>query len=468
MTRWWVVAVVAMAVSLVFGASHRTSRPATARAAAEAPRSDDEFLTMVQRATFAYFFEGAHPASGMARDRFPFDDRCASGGTGMGLMAMPVGVERGFVSREQAAALTVKVLRFLDGKCERFHGAWAHWIDGRTGRSLDDSGAISGDLVETAYVIQGALVAAAYFDRDDSTEREICRLADKLYREVEWDWFLRQPAHDQLSWGWSPDRGWDVYGGPEHNHVRGFDETMIVYLLAIGSPAHAVPYEHYLRGWIDAGGGDDAGSYSSERSFYGHRQYVTCWRHPENAGMPLFFTHYSFLGFDPRGVHDGVLPAGVTYDEVFRNITLIDRAYCMENPRGHRGYGATAWGLTASDDPGGYEAHCPMNDNGTLTPSAGISAIVYTPRESLELMRALYAEHGKRLWGPYGFKDAFHPGKHWYADSYLAIDQGPIVIMIENHRTQLVWRLFMSHPDVRRLVGILRSNGWTIEDRALR
>jgi hypothetical protein len=426
--------------------------------------TDDEFLTFVQEATFKYFYEGGHPVSGLIRDRYPFNDCCASGGTGMGLMAIIVGVERDFISRNTASKRVLKILNFLKDDCERQKGVWSHWINGKTGASMKDGRDYCFDLVETAYVVQGLLSVHQYFNKDNIIENKIRNIATQLWREVEWDWYLRLDKNpmDILSWGWSKTDGWKIYDGEAYNIIHGFNETMIVYLLAIASPTHGISADKYINGWVEANGHPNPGVYKNNNKFYGYNQYVTHWRHPDNIGMPLFFTHYSYLGFDPRGVNDGVIPENVTYFDVFRNISLIDRAYCIDNPGNHKDYGPLVWGLTASDDPNGYNAHCPINDNGTITPSAAISAIPYVPEESIATMKHFYAAYKDRLWGKYGFKDAFNIDKNWFADSYLAIDQGPIIIMIENYRTQLLWNLFMSHPDIKNLLNILRSNGWSI------
>jgi len=430
-------------VTKVYG-QQAESQPSEVVSAASHAMTDDELLASVQEATFRYFWDWGHPVSGMARERNTSGDTCTTGGTGFGLMAMMVAAERGFVERREAASRILKIVTFLQENAERFHGAWSHWLNGRTGKTIpfakkngvraDDGG----DLVETSFLMQGMLTVRQYFNRDDPTENELRRRITRLWREVEWDWYLREPGGKTLYWHWSPRHGWMM------NHpIRGFNECMITYLLAVASPTHPIPPSCYYDGW--------AGNprYANGKTYYGYKQWVG-----PPMGGPLFFTHYSFIGFDPRGKRDRFC----NYFENNRNITLINRAYCMDNPNGHKGYGGLVWGLTASDTPGGYRAHAPgRRDNGTIAPTAAISAMPYTPEESIATLKHFYHAYGKRLWGEFGFKDAFNLDRDWFAASYLAIDQGPIVCMIENYRTGLCRRMFMSNPEI---APALEAIGW--------
>jgi hypothetical protein len=412
------------------------------RVAQATPQAMDgeELLGYVQEATFRYFWRYGHPVSGLARERLGSGDTCTTGGTGFGLMAMCVAPERGFVSRRDAARRVLGIISFLQDRATRYHGAWPHWVNGRTGAtrrfSQFDDGA---DIVETAFLVQGLLTVRRYFDGLSGTEREIRRRATALWREVEWDWFL-DPATGQLRWHWSPNHGWK-----KDQRIGGhFNECLIVYLLAGASPTHPIPPDSYRRGWIR-----DSKEYACGQAFYGIRQPVGWPR-----GGPLFFTHYSFLGFDPRGWQDGVC----NYFANNQAISRIQRAYCIENPKGHKGYGPTCWGLTSSDGPDGYRANAPgERDAGTIAPTAALSAMPYVPRESRAALRHFYYDLGARLWGPFGFYDAFNPDRDWVAKSYLAIDQGPIIVMIENARTGLCWRLFMANPEI---APALRRMGW--------
>jgi hypothetical protein len=392
--------------------------------------TDDELLTSLQAATFRYFWQGAHPTSGLTRERSGFGPVCATGGTGFGLYAIIIGSERGFVTRAEAAARTRMMLTFLEDKAQRYHGAFAHWIDGATGKthpfSQFDDGA---DLIETALLFQGVLAARQYFGHADEVEAEIRLRSDRLWKAVEWDWFLKDAGSKSLYWHWSPNYGWK-----KNLRITGWNEGMIAYLLAIASPTHPIPADCYALGW--------AGSkrYVNGREYYGFKQYVG-----NGMGAPLFFTQYSFVGFDPREKSD----AFCDYFENHRNTTLIHRAYAIENPGRHAGYGENLWGLTPSIGPDRYQPSAPgKNDFGTIAPTACLSAMPYAPKESMAALRHLYKNYGPKLWGEYGFRDAFNPDHDWFAQSYLAIDQGPIIAMIENHRTGLCWKLFMANPEI--------------------
>ncbi|NQT62414.1 MAG: T9SS type A sorting domain-containing protein [Candidatus Marinimicrobia bacterium] len=392
---------------------------------------DDAFLDMIQRATFRYFWDYAHPVSKMALERTPGNgETVTSGGTGFGIMAIVVGAERGFVTRAEAAARLLEMFQFLES-ADRFHGAWSHWMNGTTGEVIpfsqyDDGG----DLVETAFLVQGILAARNYFDGDDPVEQALVTLATSLWESVEWDWYRRTPTSNFLYWHWSPDHEWTM-----NFALQGPNETGIVYILAAASPTHGIPAELWENGFASSP------SYDNGNSYYGINLDVG-WP----FGGPLFFAHYSYLGFDPRGLQD----SHTNYFFNNRNHTLINRAWCIDNPGGYVGYGENCWGLTASDDPFGYLAHepTPNRDNGTITPTAALSSFPYTPTESLAALHHFYADHGERIFGPFGFYDAFNETQNWYSSSYLAIDQGPIIVMMENHRTGLIWDQFMANPEI--------------------
>jgi hypothetical protein len=396
--------------------------------------SDEEFLDMVQRATFRFFWNHAHPVSGLTRERYGSGNTVAAGGSGFGLMALIVGIERGFITREEGTERMLKILDFLYTKTDRFHGAYSHWFNGETGDVIPfsqyDNG---GDLVETAYLMQGILTIRNYFNSADSQEVQIRYLATQIWESVEWSWYRRSQYSTFLYWHWSPNYAWQI-----NMKLVGWNETMITYLLGIASPTFGIPASMYYSGWASAS------NYSNGNTFYGYKLNVGL-----NYGGPLFFAHYSFLGFDPRFLKDNF----TNYFQNNRNTTLIHRAYCTVNPYAHPGYDSLSWGLTASDDPFGYSAHAPyQNDNGTITPSAGISSIAYTPLESMELLKNLYRTFGYKVWGEYGFKDAFNVKQNWFADSYISIDQGPIIIMIENYRSQLLWDNFMANPEIQTMI----------------
>jgi len=393
------------------------------------PMSDEEFLDMTQEYTFRYFYQYAHPISGMTRERLNSDDIVTTGGSGFGIMAILVGIHRGFITREQGVNHLLKIVSFLQ-VADRFHGAFPHWMNGKNGTVIPFSSNLDngGDLVETAFLMEGLLCARAFFDQDVEKENVLRDVITSLWEDVEWDWYSRNNS-GVLYWHWSPDHAWQM-----NFPIRGYNEALIVYLLAIASPTHPVDANYYHDGWAGSG-------YTNGNTWYGKKLFVG-----PHLGGPLFFAHYSFMGFDPRGKKD----AYCNYFLQNQNHTYINRSWCIANPLHFDGYNENTWGLTASDDPFGYAAHAPGNpaDNGTITPAAGIPSMPYTPGESIGLMKNLYRTYGDLLWGQYGFKDAFNPEQNWFADSYLAIDQGPIINMIENYRSGLLWDLFMSNPEI--------------------
>lgn len=390
--------------------------------------SDEELLTIIQRQTFKYFWDFAHPISGLSRERNSSGDLVTIGGSGFGLMAWIVGVERGFITRSEAVDQFEKTLNFL-ANADRFKGVWPHWLNGVTGKTIAfsqfDDGA---DLVETSFMIQALLTWKQYLNSNETREQLLIDLIDRLYAEVEWDWF-RRSDQNVLYWHWSTNHDWRM-----NLQIRGYNECMITYFLAAASPDHSIPPDVYHQGWARNGGMQNG------RSFYD----ISLPLGPDRGG-PLFFSHYSFLGLDPRGLQDQY----ANYMEQGRAHTLINRAYCAANPNNQVGYSSSFWGLTAGDNPSGYNAHEPGNENGTIQPTAAISSIVYTPEESMEAIKTFYYGLGDRLWGEYGFYDGINITQGWVANSYLAIDQGPIIIMIENHRTGLLWDLFMANPEVQ-------------------
>ncbi len=394
--------------------------------------SDDSLLTLVQKKTFGYFWDYAHPVSGLSRERIGSGETVTSGGSGFGLMAVLVGIERGFITREEGFERLSKVVSFLSrSETDRFHGAFPHWLNGTTGKvipfSTNDNG---GDLVETAFLMQGLLTVREYFRDGSETERGMCNAITDLWESVEWSWYRRQDQN-LLYWHWSPDREWVMNLG-----ISGWNEALIVYILAAASPSYPVPSVTYTEGWARNG------SYPmiNSKSFYNIKLPLG----PDYGG-PLFFAHYSFLGLDPRNLADQY----ASYWEQNVAHSKINHEYCTANPRGYAGYAENCWGLTASDIQNGYNASSPSNDLGVIAPTAALSSFPYTPVESMMALRFFYYTIGDRIWGQFGFYDAFNLATGWFANSYLAIDQGPIICMIENHRTGLLWELFMSAPEVQ-------------------
>ncbi|MBB5649177.1 glucoamylase family protein [Pedobacter cryoconitis] len=394
--------------------------------------TDDQLLDLVQKQTFRYFWDFGHPVSGMARERsnvaFEYGNEVVTiGGTGFGVMATIVAAERKFITREQAAARTKKIVDFLY-KADQFHGAFPHWLNGETGKvirfSPKDDGA---DIVETSLLFQGLLTARQYYTADNAVETDIRNKILWMWEGVEWNWFTQQ--QNVLYWHWSPNNGWSM------NHpIKGWNECFITYVLAASSPKSPIDKKVYEEGWANSN------TFFNGKKFEGITLPLGF-----DFGGPLFFSQYSFTGLDPRGLKDRY----ADYFEQNKNHTLINRAYCIENPKHFKGYGENSWGLTASDSWQGYAAHSPSEDLSVISPTAALSAFPYTPEYSMKALKHFYFDLGDKIWSEYGFVDGFSEEHNWYAKSHLAIDQGPIICMIENYRTGLLWKLFMSSPDVK-------------------
>jgi hypothetical protein len=419
--------------AVAFDWSLNVSSPGDPDSAVTTHLSTDEWLDMAEEAAFRYFWLHSHPVSGLARETYGSGETCTSGGTGMGIMAVIAAADRGFITRDEARDRILQILQFLEAVQDtgEYHGAFSHWLSGTTGATipfiLDDP--YRGDIVETAYLIQGVLTARQYFDGVHADEAAIRTLATQIWEAVEWDWYRPSSPGDVLYWHWSP-----TYGVSKSIPLSGWNEAMITYVLAEASPTHSIPASIYHTGWARNG------AMVNGDTFYGYELPVG----PDHGG-PLFFAHYSHLGLDPRSRRD----AYANYYEQNRNHSLINWTYCWTNPLGHTGYSEEIWGLTASYDPWGYRAHGPYwDDNGTIAPTAALSSMPYTFRQSFTALKAMYRDHGQGLWGPFGYRDAFNPGQNWYSGTYVAIDQGPVAVMIENARTQLLWDLFMSNPEI--------------------
>lgn len=429
--------------------AHGHESPLSAAASATTRMmSDEELLTMVQAACFRYYWEAAHPEAGMAIEILPGDENLvAVGSSGFGIMALVVAVDRGFITRAQGVERMLKIVRFLT-HADRFHGAWPHFLDGRTGKTIAYFGKYDdgGDLVETAFLVQGLLAARQYFNRETNTERELRATITALWKTVEWDWYRKEPNSDFLYWHWSPNHAWHI-----SHPLVGWNETMIVYLLAIASPTHAVPANMYHTGW--AGQSEQAvryrqgwgrttqgDHYTNGNTYFGIKLDVGV-----GTGGDLFFTHFSFMGFDPRNKKDRY----TNYFENNRNLALINRAYCMANPNQRLGYGENCWGLSAGINGG---KPIPRDDSGTITCMASLASFPYTPQESLAALKHFYHEHGSKLWGLYGFRDGFNLTQNWFEEVNMALNQAPIVVMIENQRTGLIWKMFMANPEIKPML----------------
>jgi len=395
--------------------------------------SDSALLDLVQKQTFKYFWDFAHPISGMARERNTSGDVVTTGGTGFGVMAMIAAVNRSFISRADGVSQTQKIVSFLK-TADRFHGAFPHWLNGATGKVQPfgdkDDGA---DLVETSFLMEGLLTARQYFSQSSAAENQLRKDIDSLWKAVDWSWFRKDVGNgpeNVLYWHWSPNYNWDI-----GQRVSGWNEALMTYVLAASSPTHSVPKIVYDNGWAQNG------NMRNGKSFLGYQLPLG----PDYGG-PLFFAHYSFLGINPNGLTD----AYANYQTQNVNHTLINNSYCVTNTSNHFGYSNECWGLTASDDGRqSYLAHSPTNDNGTISPTAAVSSLPYAPDQSMNAIRFFYYTLGDKLWKDYGFVDAFNLEDAWFADSFLAIDQGPQIVMIENYRSGLLWNLFMSCPEIK-------------------
>lgn len=405
--------------------------------------TDTQLLEMVQKDALKYFWDYAESNSKLARERYHTDNPgqdanvVSAGGSGFGLMTILVGIKNGYVTKAEAVSRLSTALNFLQN-ANRFHGAWPHWMNGTNGQvipfSPQDDG---GDLVETAFLAQGLICVREYFKSStDASELALSQKADTLFKGIEWSWYTK--GENTLYWHWSPN-----YNFQMNMQLKGFDETLITYVMAAASPTFTINKPVYTQGW--ARNGAIAGSSSN----YGFPLVVNHNTAPGNVG-PMFWSHYSFLGLDPRGLSDDY----VNYGTATTNHAKIMYQYCVANPKGWLGYNSKSWGLTASytrnaDGSTGYSAHQPSNDLGIITPTAALSNMPYTPTESMNMLRFLYNENYSKYIGVAGPYDAYSVHYNWVTPRYLAIDQGTIAPMVENHKNQFLWNLFMNAPDVK-------------------
>jgi hypothetical protein len=402
---------------------------------------EDSLLNLVQYQTFQYFWDGAEPVSGMARERihmdnvYPQNDQnvVTLGGSGFGVMAILAGIERGFITRGQALERFQRIVAYL-GKADRFHGAWPHWLDGPTGKvkpfSKKDDG---GDLVETAFMIQGLLTVAEYYKGGNDAEQQLVADIQNLWKTVEWDWYTQ--GKDVLYWHWSPNYGWEM-----NFPVGGYNECLIMYVLAASSPTHPISPAVYDKGWALNG------DITKGTIYYGLSTVLNFYEHNDDPIGPLFWAHYSYLGLNPKGLKDKY----ADYWKLNVNHATIHYRYALDNPKNYKGYGENQWGFTSSYSMRGYAGHHPgESDLGVISPTAALSSFPYTPKESMNVLKYLYLE-ADSLVGEYGPYDAYSQTENWYLPRYLAIDQGPIPVMIENYRSGLLWDLFMRNEDVKK------------------
>jgi hypothetical protein len=391
--------------------------------------TDDELLTLVQRQTFKYFWDFGHPTSGLARERNTSGDIVTTGGSGFGVMAIVTGINRNFITRAEGFARLQKIVSFLKNNVTRYHGAYPHWLNGVTGATIPFSTKDNGaDLVETSYLMQGLITARQYFTGTDAAETALRTDITSIYNGVEWSWF-RKDNGNVLYWHWSPNYNWDL-----NLPLQGWNEALNTYIMAAASPTYSIPKSVYDLGWARSG------AMKNGNTYYGVQLPLGV----ANGG-PLFLEHYTFMGVNPIGLVD----AYANYETQTKAHTLINYNYCVANPAKNTGYSAECWGLTASDIPSGYAASSPTNDLGVIAPTAALSSFPYTPTESMAALKFFYYKLGDKIFKEYGFVDAFKLNDPWFASSTLAIDQGPIIVMIENHRSKLLWNLFMSAPEIK-------------------
>ncbi len=432
----------------------RESGASAEATAATRELSDDELLDMLQEAAFRYYWEASGANSGMAHENIPGDDRIvATGATGLGLSALVAAVHRRIITRDQGLERLEKIVSFLE-RAPRYHGAWSHYYDDFSGKTLPLFGMYDngGDIIETSYVIQSLLTARGYFDRKDARERSLRDRVTALWEAVEWDWYRMPPDSPYLYWHWSPQ-----WGNQIQHPLIGFNETVPTYLLAIASPTHPVPASMYYSGWASQArlaqdyrqgwsGSPDGRMYGNGSSFFGIKLDVGV-----SSGGPLFFIHYIFMGFDPRQLRDRFTDS---YFENSRHIAEINRAWCIANPKGFKGYGANAWGLTAGFGPNGYMTPAPdeWNDEGTIALTGALSSFPYTPEASMAAFKHFYRDLGAELWGVYGPRDNYNPTQQWLAFHYMGLNQAPIVAMVENYRSGILWKAFMSNPEIGEML----------------
>lgn len=406
--------------------------------------TDNEILDLAQKDALKYFWDYAHPNAKLARERYHVDDPSndanvvTSGGSGFGIMTIIVAVERGFVPRAEAVSRLTTALNFLEN-ADRFHGAWSHWIDGNSGNVIPfgapDNG---GDLVETSFMCQALICLREYFKDGNAEEQALAQKADELWKGVEWDWYTKG-GENVLYWHWSPTGEWQM-----NMKIEGYNECLITYVMAASSPTHPIPAAAYHEGWARDGAITHPGIRYNLPVVFNYNGATG------HVG-PMFWSHYSYLGLDPRGLTDQY----ANYWDATVNHAMIQYEYCKLNPHGWEGYNDECWGLTASytrnpNGSVGYTAHAPNNDKGVISPTAALSSFPYTPAESMKALRHFYEDQKDVLIGVAGPYDAFSPHYDWVTKRYLAIDQGTIAPMIENHRSGLLWNLFMNAPEIQQ------------------
>lgn len=399
-----------------------------------APEKIQPILDEWQRKTFTYFYEGANPETGMALEGNGRGPIVTTGGGGFGLMAVIVGAERGWIKHQQAAERTLKIVRFL-GKAERFKGMWSHWYNPDGTAHPFGNQVETGDVVESSFMMAGLLTASEYFSSNSPIETEIRDSVASFWKSMDWNFYAR--SGKALQWLWySQENRLEL-------DIKGWNESWISYILALAAPEdHAISEALYTQGWQSNGG-----FYHPDRSYYGYELPLG-----EEKGGPMFFAHYSFLGLNPKMLEDNY----VNYWEQNVAHTMINRHYCIAEAPASYKYDERNWGLTAcygGKPPWEYKARSPLNDDGVIAPTAALGSYPYTPFYSTQVLINLASN--PLVHGEYGFADSYSLVTNTSEKRHLAIDQGPIVVMIENYRSGLIWNLMMKNEHVK--LGLRRA-----------
>ena len=398
-------------------------------------------LDDVQEAAVRFFVEEAHPMSSLAPEGKPgWGNVCAIGSSGMGITTLIVGSERQFISRKKSAFLVCNILKFLVEKAESHKGAFGHWIDGESGLTKNFGGPKNSvDIVETSFILQAAIISREYFDRDNAVESSIRTYADYLSDSMQWNHFLVDGKNGpHLVWHWHPDLGFSDLP------INGFHEAMMPYILGLASERYPIPVESFLSGWMNGGR-----SFGPDLEHFGIKHSLG-----RGIGWPLFFAHYSHIGFDPKKL----IFKEKTYFDHFTDAVRIHKLYAESRASEFKGYDKL-WGLAASLSPNGYRANHPgKNDDGTIATTASLSSMPYLPEEILDSMDTMYLDYGHELWGCYGFYNAINPTDNWVGKKYIGIELGPIAPMIENYRSGLFWNLFMKSREAKRACALIAAD----------
>ena len=392
--------------------------------------TDEALLDTIQKATFRYFWLYSNETSGLVPDRNTANKNyCAIGATGFGIMTVPAAIERKFISREQGLARVQKIVNFLKGTISQFKGVFPHYVNGTTGAVIADGQLDGYDVVETSFLLMGLLTARQYFDSNLAAEVQLRNDITAIYQNVDWQYFTN--GQNALFWSWNPTGGWGI-------KLRGWNETLISYILAASSSTHSIDKTVYEQGFAAAGAIKDG------RTYY---EYTLPLGSAGDSGGSLYLSQFSFLGIDPRGLNDTY----ANYETQTKNHALINHAYCKANPLNYYAYSDSCWGLTAGATKDGYKQMQPTNDLGYILPSASVASLPYAPEESMKAIKYFYYKLGDIVWTEYGFTDSFSLSNYpyWVSLEVFGYDQMNMFVAIENYRSGLIWKLFTGSPEVK-------------------